>query len=184
MHKLTAPDGTIYFTNTPTDPDHRRTGFAVAPAPLAPTGQGSQPRGVALHFQEIAGSRCPIRGVGEAHFGGHPGRVGFNPRAHSQKGARGLMQLMPETAAALRRSERARSRENIDAGVRHLRGLVERFGSNLRLAIAAYNAGERRSSRTAAFRRIRRPGNMSCEVTALLWRAGRRRRGAGARCLP
>ena len=68
---------------------------------------------------------------------------GFDPRAVSRHGARGLMQLMPETAAMLGVRDAFNPRENIDAGVRHLRALIERFRNDLRLAIAAYNAGER-----------------------------------------
>ena len=68
---------------------------------------------------------------------------GFDPRAVSRQGARGLMQLMPETAAMLGVRDAFNPRENIDAGVRHLRALIERFRNDLRLAIAAYNAGER-----------------------------------------
>src|SRR5207249_1687717 len=64
---------------------------------------------------------------------------GFDPRAVSRQGARGLMQLMPETAAMLGVRDAFNPRENIDAGVRHLRALIERFRNDLRLAIAAYN---------------------------------------------
>jgi soluble lytic murein transglycosylase-like protein len=143
LYKLTAPDGTIYFTNTPTDLDHRRTGFAVAPTPLAPTGQESQSRGSPAYFQEIAEAAARY-GVPERLISAViQAESGFNPRARSQKGAQGLMQLMPETASALGVRNALDPRENIDAGVRHLRGLVERFGNNLRLAIAAYNAGEK-----------------------------------------
>src|SRR5262245_49897249 len=67
----------------------------------------------------------------------------FNPRAVSRKGARGLMQLMPKTAARLGVDDPFDPRENIEAGVRHLRALIDRFGSdNLPLVLAAYNAGE------------------------------------------
>lgn len=66
----------------------------------------------------------------------------FNSRAVSRRGARGLMQLMPSTAATLGVRDLFDPRENIEAGVRHLRGLMIRFDANLPLVLAAYNAGE------------------------------------------
>jgi soluble lytic murein transglycosylase-like protein len=67
----------------------------------------------------------------------------FNPRAVSRTGAQGLMQLMPKTAATLGVDDPFDPRENIEAGVKHLRALMDRFGSdNLPLVLAAYNAGE------------------------------------------
>ena len=66
----------------------------------------------------------------------------FNPRAVSRRGARGLMQLMPTTAKTLGVDDPFDPRENIEAGVRHLRALMDRFGDNLPLVLAAYNAGE------------------------------------------
>jgi soluble lytic murein transglycosylase-like protein len=66
----------------------------------------------------------------------------FNPRAVSRRGAQGLMQLMPKTAATLGVDDPFDPRENIEAGVRHLRALMDRFGNNLPLVLAAYNAGE------------------------------------------
>jgi soluble lytic murein transglycosylase-like protein len=65
-----------------------------------------------------------------------------NPRAVSRRGARGLMQLMPKTARTLGVDDPFDPRANIDAGVRHLRALMDRFGNDLPLVLAAYNAGE------------------------------------------
>jgi len=65
----------------------------------------------------------------------------LNPTAQSKKGARGLMQLMPLTADALDVTDIYSPEENVDAGVRHLRWLLDRFDGDLRMALAAYNAG-------------------------------------------
>lgn len=65
----------------------------------------------------------------------------FNPRAVSHRGAQGLMQLMPQTAATLGVEDPFSPRENIHGGVRHLRSLMDRFDNNVPLALAAYNAG-------------------------------------------
>jgi len=67
---------------------------------------------------------------------------GFNVRAMSKRGAMGLMQLMPATAARFGISDSFDPRQNVSAGARYLKFLLDRFGQNLNLALAAYNAGE------------------------------------------
>lgn len=67
---------------------------------------------------------------------------GFNPKAVSSKGARGLMQLMPETANRLGVKDSFDPEQNIHAGIRHFRSLMDTFDNNLDLSLAAYNAGE------------------------------------------
>jgi soluble lytic murein transglycosylase-like protein len=67
---------------------------------------------------------------------------GFNPAAISRKGARGLMQLMPDTAAEHGVSDIHDPRQNIAAGTRHLSRLLAYYGGDLVKSLAAYNAGE------------------------------------------
>lgn len=141
VYKLSANDGTIHFTNAPTDPRYRSlTGYSSGTA----AGWLRLPRAdTAQYGREIKDASARY---------GVPERLvhavirvesAFNPRAVSVKGAQGLMQLMPETALMLGVRNSFDPQQNIDGGVRHLRGLIDRFGNDLPLALAAYNAGEK-----------------------------------------
>jgi soluble lytic murein transglycosylase-like protein len=66
----------------------------------------------------------------------------FNPHAVSKRGAVGLMQLRPATARRYGVADAFDPEQNISAGVHYLRDLLTRYGNNLELTLAAYNAGE------------------------------------------
>ena len=68
---------------------------------------------------------------------------GYNPNAISKRGAKGLMQLMPSTAEALGVEDVFNPEQNISGGVRYFRQLVNRFDGDVKLALAAYNAGSK-----------------------------------------
>jgi hypothetical protein len=68
----------------------------------------------------------------------------FNPKAISPKNARGLMQLLPQTAAQFGVKDIFDPEENINAGSHYLHDLLAKYGQNLTLALAAYNAGPER----------------------------------------
>ena len=68
---------------------------------------------------------------------------GYNTRAISKRGAKGLMQLMPATAQALGVEDAFNPKQNISGGVRYFKKLVTQFDGNVELALAAYNAGSR-----------------------------------------
>ena len=67
---------------------------------------------------------------------------GFNARARSPKGAIGLMQVMPSTAARYGSYDLYSPEQNVEVGARYLRDLLSMFNGDIRLAVAAYNAGE------------------------------------------
>ena len=144
-YRFVEVDGTIHLTNTPTDPQYQRMGFTSG----TERGWLQLPLPIPLSVPDLAPYAREIREAAE-RYGVEEALIkavirvesGFNSRAISPKGARGLMQLMPGTASMLGVRDSFDPRQNIDGGVRHLRGLIDRFGNDLKLALAAYNAGE------------------------------------------
>src|SRR5213080_3405905 len=122
-------DGTVHVTTLSTPHGYRNIAF------VGPAGRESRRdhRAYSRYIREAAD-----RHAVPAHLIWAVIRAesGFDSRAVSRKGARGLMQLMPRTAAILRVRDCLNPRENIDAGTRHLRALLERFDNN----VAAYGS--------------------------------------------
>jgi len=141
-------DGTVHYTNAPSDPRYRRLSGALeelapGPAVVAPAPPGAPLGAPVSRFTAEISEAARRHGVPERLVEAViRAESGFKPTAVSRKGARGLMQLMPGTAALLGVRDSFDPRENIEGGVRHLRGLIDRYANNLRLALAAYNAGE------------------------------------------
>jgi len=140
MYKFKAPDGSTHFTNAPTDPRYQRMGFTTG----TQAGWLRLPQGDTRPYAREITEAADRYGIPERLVTAViRAESGFNPHAVSRKGAQGLMQLMPSTASVLGVRNSFDPRENIDGGVRHLRGLLDRFPGNLPHAIAAYNAGEK-----------------------------------------
>jgi soluble lytic murein transglycosylase-like protein len=137
-YRLVESDGTVHLTNAPNDPRYKRLGLSGTQAALLRLPIAELPR-YAAEIQEAATQYgVPRRLIEEVIRA----ESAFNASAVSPKGARGLMQLMPATASMLGVRNSFDPRENIRGGVRHLRALMDRYGSNLSLTLAAYNAGE------------------------------------------
>lgn len=137
--RLIDGNGVVHLTNAPTDPRYRGlpsvSGTASGWLRLPESSRGLYGN----EIRQISGRYGVDPTLVEAVI---RAESAFNPAAVSRKGARGLMQLMPQTASALGVRDSFNPRENIEGGVRHLRYLLDRYPGNVALAVAAYNAGE------------------------------------------
>jgi soluble lytic murein transglycosylase-like protein len=93
----------------------------------------------------------------------------FNPNAVSRKGAMGLMQLMPATAKQLNVNDPFDPEQNVDAGVRHLKQLLESYNGDVRLTLAAYNAGAGAVARSSGVPHFAETQNYVRRITSLYY---------------
>jgi soluble lytic murein transglycosylase-like protein len=93
----------------------------------------------------------------------------FNSNAVSRKGAMGLMQLMPSTARSLNVKNPFDPDQNVDAGVRHLKQLLENYGGDVNLTLAAYNAGSGAVARSAGVPHFAETQNYVRRITSLYY---------------
>ena len=144
LYEYTAADGTTYLSTRERTGGERVLAFAV-PAPPGSRahpglGDPGPPRWDV--FPRPFRDAARATGVDEAWLRAIAhAESGFDAAAVSPKGAVGVMQLMPDTAAAYEVTDRTDANQSIHAGARHLRDLVRRYRGDLRRVAAAYNAG-------------------------------------------
>jgi soluble lytic murein transglycosylase-like protein len=153
IYTFTDPDGTVHFTNTPGG-DKRYRVYIHGNGGWSKPGSGPAPGVVPVPPSDHAIARYTryddwIREAATLYQ--IPEQLvraiircesDYDPRAVSVSGARGLMQLMPDTALLMQVRDIDDPRENIFGGVRLLRVLANEFNGDLELTIAAYNAGD------------------------------------------
>jgi len=138
-------EGIRHFTDTPDNNRYRYRLLILSPTAMTESGQRYDPALLAR-----ASRYDPLIDRAAAAAALEPALLravivvesGFNARAVSKKGAIGLMQLMPATALRYGVRDPFDPGQNVHAGAHYLKYLIDRFGHNIRLALAAYNAGE------------------------------------------
>jgi len=140
--------GVTHFSNVPAD-DRYQLLIALPADPAVQATPGRPVRSASEWLAKSAQFDAVIEGAARADTI-QPALVraviviesGFNPKAVSRKGAIGLMQLLPTTARRYGVTNIYDPEQNVRAGVHYLRDLLARYGSDVELALAAYNAGE------------------------------------------
>lgn len=134
LYRFIDESGVVHFSNVPNDPRY------VAVRRIGRRSPGWLPRNTRAYdelISDAAGSQGLPPALVKAVIAAESN---FNPQARSPKGAQGLMQLMPSTAAYMGVTDAYEVRQNVRAGTRYLARMVERYGDWSR-ALAAYNAG-------------------------------------------
>jgi len=133
IYRYIDANGVMHFTNTPMSTKYRL--YMREPKPSAAVAN-------ARRFDDLIGEAARFHGLNPALIKAViKAESDFNPKAVSKKGAMGLMQIMPENFELLKVSDPFNPRQNIMGGSRYLKEMLTRFGRNLQLALAAYNAG-------------------------------------------
>jgi soluble lytic murein transglycosylase len=133
-------DGVQHFTNTPT---HGKYRWFMKEASGATRGMTRRGHYDPSRYDHLIRASCAKHGLDTALVKAViKAESDFDQHAVSRKGAEGLMQLMPDTAQKFDVFDPFDPAQNIEAGVRHLKHLMERFDHDLKLCLAAYNAGE------------------------------------------
>ena len=133
IYRYVDEKGTIHFTNVPTD--SRYQPYIRSRYPRAKYNSRQYDHIIREMSGKYRVDSDLVRAVIKAESD-------FDPMVISRKGAKGLMQLMPETARDMRVKNVFNPRENIEGGVKYLRRLLDTFNNDLPLTLAAYNAGE------------------------------------------
>ncbi len=134
IYRYVDRNGVMHFTNAPTSGKYKF--YLREPRP-------SRPRpGMPDRYDPIIAEAAQRHGVPHALIKAViKAESDFDPQAVSRRGALGLMQIMPANLDILEVADPFNPHQNIMGGVRYLREMLERFGQDLQLALAAYNAG-------------------------------------------
>ena len=134
IYSYTDEKGVTHFSNVPTSPQYR---FKMREVHF------DSRRLLSGNYDKLINDACVKHGVDPLLVKAIiKAESDFNPAAVSIDGAKGLMQLMPETADDMGVNDVYDPRSNIDGGVKYLKRLMDIFKSDLKLVVAAYNAGE------------------------------------------
>jgi soluble lytic murein transglycosylase-like protein len=136
-------DGVVNYTNAPEHDRYQRLSALMEQEGRANRAGAPVIQGSAAAYAPLVEEMAAEAGVDAALV--HAvitAESGYNHKAVSRTGAQGLMQLMPGTAKRYAVKDAFDPRENIRGGTLYLRDLLQMFGGDLRLAVAAYNAGE------------------------------------------
>ena len=135
IYRYIDENGVMHFTNTPTSSTHNYKLFLREKPKINPRYSSKKYDDIIADASQRHGVSFPLlKAIIKAESG-------FDPRAVSKKGAKGLMQIMPENFKPLGIKDPFDPSQNIHAGARYFKQMYDRFKGKLALSLAAYNAG-------------------------------------------